>query len=349
MPEKRTEHIDEDGNLVSTIDGWYEVVAKDAEGDPHVFKLNKHSTKTRPAAVVDEESFIRQAPPKKISPTRRKRPEGDYDTIIFYGDTQHPYQNERRLRLAQIAVRELMPQAVVFLGDDTDMSMFSTYEQRPEWREDTQKGIDQFSDLLAQTRADIGKNGNIYAIQGNHDLRLEREVRKYNAELLGLRRANAERELGVLTLEYLLRCDEIGVEYISGYPSAELWLGDSLKAYHGRKTNPGATVNAEVKYETVNFVHGHDHRGAIVYRTYQDGRDLKTIWGMQVGAFADQTKIPSGAYSTTESGRQLRQAQNWNSNLGVVFAPHDKEETYHAHLLDVDDESINIFGKEYKS
>jgi hypothetical protein len=249
------------------------------------------------------------------------------------------------MNLAQLAVREYFPDVVTFIGDDTDMALFSTFESRPEWRDSTQEGIDGFSERLAQVRADIGRDGKIIAFEGNHDLRLARELRKYNAELLGIRRANAEHELGVLTMDFLLRCEEIGVEYVSGYPLAEYWYTDTLKAYHGRKTAQGSVVAAELVGETVNFVHGHGHKWEHLERTYRDGRNLKTIWGVQLPTFADQTKIPSGQYSRTNSGEQLRQAQNWGKGLAIVRAGEAGEFVQH---IPITDDGILIEGRWYR-
>lgn len=344
MPEQRREEI-VDGELVSTIDGWYEVVTKDAEGEAHIHRLQKHSTKTRPAPEDIERVFVTQAPPVKISPTRRQKPEGDFETLLFYGDTHHPFQDERAMNLAQLAVREYMPDAVTFLGDDTDMALFSTFEHRPEWRESTQKGIDQFSERLAQIRADIGRAALIVAIEGNHDMRFAREIRKYNAELLGIKRANTEEELGVLTLDFLLRCDEIGVEYVSGYPEAEYWYSDNLKAYHGRKTASGSVLAKELPGETVNFIHGHGHSFEHMEHTFRDGRDLKTIWGVQLPAFATQ-EHPSGSYSRTNSGNVLRQAHNDGRGLGLVRSG---EEGDFFQYIPITDDGIMIEGKWYKS
>lgn len=302
------------------------------------------SYETVPEIEDLQELLVRQSPPIRITPTRRKRPESASRAFLFYGDTHRPFSNERRLELAQIAVRELMPDVIVFTGDDLDMSQFSTFEKRPEWAGSTQQAIDQHSDYLGQVRANAPE-ARVISIQGNHDFRLEREIRKYNQELMGLSRAGEE--LPALSLEYLLRCDELGVEYISGYPEAEVWLSDSLKAYHGRRTSTASVIARELLDETVSFVHGHGHRGELLYRTMRQGRIMRTIFGMQVGTFADLSKAPSGKTSVTERGERLTQAQNWDSTMGLIFEHEDG--SLEPHLVPISDDSINLFGKQYKS
>ena len=296
---------------------------------------------------IDAEAFIRQAPPTVVRPSKRHRPETATELIAFYGDTHHPVQDERKLALANRIVRDLMPQTVVYEGDDLDMALFSRFETRQEWAGSTQRGIDQFHSQLAATRADIGSDAKIIVLEGNHNVRLERELRKYNGELLGLRRANAANELGVLSLEFLLRCDELGVEYVSGYPAAEYWLTPDLKTYHGYTTSSNKLVaSKEIRSETVNFVHGHSHQAGLVYRRFRDGKGDRTIFGMEVGTFADLSLTPSGKYSATERGNVLQQTQNWHCALGLVTL-HD--EVIVPHLIPITDQGAIYNGKVYKS
>lgn len=298
---------------------------------------------------ITEDMFVRQSPPLRVNMTKRQKPEGEFETHLFYGDTHHPFQDERAMNLAQLAVRELMPDSVTFIGDDNDMAMFSKFETRNEWLESTQRGIDSFSERLARVRADIGETGVINALQGNHEIRLEREIRRFNGELLGLRQADIEgvgNLLGVLTMEFLLRCQELNVNYHDGYPEQEVWFGDDLKAYHGRKTSQNSVVGNEIKSETVNFIHGHGHKFEMLMRTFRDGRDLKTIFGVQLGSFADQEQIPSGSYSRTHRGESLRQAQNWDKTMLQVM---QGEAGTFAIPIPITDEGILLNGKWYGS
>lgn len=342
---------EDNSELVSEIVGHWDVVTANPDDpeNPVVTPAYKYSVKRRPnPASIDPELFVRQAPAIHIRPTRRERPESDYFTVLAYGDMHHPFQNDRRLDLAENALKELQPDAVVTIGDDTDMPMQSRFETRQEWIGSTQEGIDRFSERLARIRALIGRTATMHAIEGNHDIRFERNIRENNAELLGIKRANAPEELGVLTLEFLLRCDEIGVEYVRGYPGAELWFGDKLKLFHGRKTGQGV-VSKELKEETVSFMHGHGHKGIKEQRTFRDGRKIRTITGMQLGAFALQDAIPSGRYSVDSGGQTINQVQDWQSNLGVAFVPKEGDEEPVLYLLDVNDEYIDIFGRKYRS
>lgn len=310
-------------------------------------RVNNEWTHTTNEAyeIVPDVDLVREAPPIRITPTRRKRPESAVDTLLVFGDTHHPFQDKRRLDLAQIAVRELQPSEVIFTGDDLDFATFSRFESRPEWANSAQEGIDQATETFAQTRANLGREATLTVIQGNHDFRLERQLRAYNGSLMGLRRAGEE--LPALALENLLRCDELDINYISGYPEADYWPFDNLKAYHGRATATASVIAKELVSENVNFVHGHGHRGELLFRTFRNGRNMDTIFGMQTGTFADLSRVPSGKTSVTERGQVLSQAHNWDSSMGLIFR-HD-DGSLEPHLLSLDDSGINILGKRYKS
>jgi hypothetical protein len=347
MPEERREFI-EDGEIVSEIEGWYEVVTKDGDGEAHIHRLRKHSTKTRPAPEEIEDIFTRQAPPNRITPTRRVRPEGEFESYVFFGDTHFPYQDKKKIALANLYVRETMPVVVTYLGDDLDMANFSRFDRHSEWLSDTQQGIDEFSEQLAITRANIGNDGLIVVHEGNHNVRFARELRKYNADLLGLKRAQAEEELGVLTLQFLLRCDEMDVTYEDGYPNDVHHHNKDLISFHGDKINStGLAVHKYLGSMATNFVMGHTHRAGLAYRTWHDGEQERTIWGAEGGTFADHNLAPSGSHSRREDGSIRGTTHNWQTGLWEVKI--NEEEGLAIPVWHPIGDAVEIDGKLYKS
>jgi len=269
--------------------------------------------------------------------------------LIGLGDIHFPWEDGRALALAQLAIRELMPDTLVCLGDNQDQAMFSRFERRPEWVGSTQEGIDKEHVFWAQQVADLGTDRRLVRFQGNHDIRLEKEIRRLNAELIGLKRANAVEELGVLTLGFLLKLDELGVEQIDGYPNAELWLTDDFKIMHGRATSPtGKAAYINVNKEDVNTLSGHDHSMNISRRTIPTNGGSKEIFAFNAGTLAtiDGTTTPSGRYSTTEAGKQVARAQNWQQGVACVFYD---DESVRPYWLPIDKDGIDIFGRVYKS
>lgn len=336
--ETSPEHIK--GLRVSQWDG----LTKDSDNNPQITQLV--GVQLQVGLHGEDPVPISTARPTIIRPTKRIKPTSDTKVEVFFGDTHHPFQDKRKLELAMIAIRELAPDVTTFLGDDLDMALFSRFESRAEWVGSTQASLDQFHQTLAQVKANAPET-ELVVHEGNHNLRFERELRKYNGELVGIRRADAVRELGVLTVPFLLRLDELDAEYVQGYPSAERWHSDVLKTFHGHVTNSsGSTVAKEIKTETVNFVHGHTHKAELIFRNVRVGREVARIFGMSPGTFADMNQAPSGQFATDQRGRVLPQHQDWHTTLGVVF---HNEDTISPYLLPITDDGIDIFGKFYKS
>jgi predicted phosphodiesterase len=259
----------EEAEVVSEITGTWQAVTKDAEGVAHVHTLHKHSVQTRPAEepVDVAAQLIRQAPPSIVRPSRRAKPKRADRLTLAFGDAQIPFHDPRAVEMAQIAVTETRPDNIVFVGDMIDLPSMSRFDQRSEWQGKTQEAIDTYHSVLAQTRANA-PNARIVVVHGNHEQRLDNYVRRNAAEVLGLKRANMQDELGVLTLQYLARYDDLGIESVDGYPNGTLWLEDNLKFTHGTNTQKGGSNAAKyLRGERESTVYGHSHRMEVAYRT----------------------------------------------------------------------------------
>lgn len=323
----------------------WEVVTKDAEGEAHIHELHYERKLPEVSTEELESLFVRQAKPTRIVPSKRKIPTTDFETTIFLADAHYPFVDRRAMALAKIACRELNPTTICFLGDELDVSNFSKYETRKEWAGGLQASIDALHEDMAEFKAD-NPQARLVQHESNHHIRLERKIREYNGDLVGLKRANAVRELGVLSLGFLLRHDELGVEYVSGYPNAEFWHSDDIVSFHGTNSVAGgSTMLKTIKAATVSCVQGHSHRSELVYRTFKDGRNEKTIFGLNPGTLADFTEIPKDSYATDQRGKVLPARVDWQQAVGVVF---HNEEFASPHLLPITDAGIHVFNKTYK-
>lgn len=351
MEQIKSEYI-KDGHLVSEIDGTWQTVTKDNEGNAHIHTLHKHSTKTRPIAPeIGERTFVSQAAPTTISPTRRKKPQRHDELTLVMGDAQIGYRGEEAfhdetaMALAQVAVRELMPDRIIFVGDMLDLASMSRFEQRSDWANSTQASIDRYHRFLAQTRANA-PNAEIVAISGNHEMRMDKYIRKDAAELLGLRRANAEKELAVLTLRYLVRMDELNIQNVDGYPNAAYWLNDNLKATHGTNVAKGGSNAAKyLKDADSGTLYGHTHRVETAYRTYPTRGGHKTIVAASPGALARITgHVPGFNYSVDDQGRTVPKAEDWQQGLLLVEHSDTNE---HITPVVFHGDSMSLHGKRY--
>lgn len=352
MEQLKTDYV-KDGNLVSEIEGSWQVVTKDNLGEAHIHTLQKHSVKTRPLPPEStERTFISQAAPTKITPSRRAKAQRHDELTLVMGDAQigfrgeEAFHDETAMSLAQIAIRELMPDRVVFVGDMLDLASMSRFEQRSDWANSTQASIDRYHTFLAQTRANA-PDAEIVAISGNHELRMDKYIRKDAAELLGLRRANAEKELAVLTLRYLVRMDDLEVVNVDGYPNAAYWLNDNLKATHGTNVAKGGSNAAKyLKEADSGTLYGHTHRVETAYRTFATRDGHKTIVAASPGALSRITgHVPGFNYSVDSEGRTVPKAEDWQQGLLIVEHSNSAE---HVTPVMFHGESMSLQGKRYE-
>jgi len=329
----------EQGQLKTT----WEVSAFDRVNNEWTSTLNHSYDHTTPSEIPD---FTNQAAPTKITPSKRIKPvRGDSISVIF-PDAQIPFHSPTALSAAHTVVREVMPDHVVMVGDMLDFPTLSRFTSRPEWNGGVQDALDQTHRMLAQVRAD-SPNARIHYLAGNHELRLQKSILENNAELLGIKRANAAKELGVLTLEFLLRCDELDVEMIGGYPNGTLWLEDHLRVIHGTTSNSKGSTSAKYLNENphVSTVHGHSHRAEIQWKTTptRDGHIQR--FSMSPGTLADITgEVPSFHSTHDEQGRVVHKAENWQQAVGII---EHSDRSALPHLAMIQESSINILGRNY--
>jgi len=331
--------------LVST----WEMMHKDNEGQSHVTELHKYQVIPE---GIDESVFINRAAPTIIRPTRRRKPVRSDELTLVLGDAQIGYRMEEEfhdevaMSLAQVAIRELMPDRVVFVGDMLDLPAMSRFEQRNDWAGSTQKAIDRYHNFLAETRANA-PDAEIIAISGNHEMRMDKYIRKDASELLGLRRANAEKELAVLTLRYLVRMDDLEVTNIDGYPNASYWINDNLKATHGTNVAKGGSNAAKyLKEADTGTIYGHTHRVETAYRTYPTRSGHNTIVAASPGALSRITgHVPGFNYSVDDQGRTVPKAEDWQQGLLLIEHTDTTEDVTPVRF---NGNTMRIHGKKYE-
>lgn len=239
--------------------------------------------------------------------------------IGFFGDeTMH---DTRAMDLALSAIDRTRPDQVVIAGDLLDLPVQSRFEQRGEWQGSTQRSLDTAHEFLSKTRA-VAPDAQITLMGGNHELRMDRTIRHDAGELFGIRRANVERELGVLTLEYLLRLDELGIDYKDGYPNNVHWLEDDLKVVHGTHAkNLGRSALRYLQHDNTSTIFGHDHRMQIAYKTIRTRDSHKDIVAASAGCLAKTGgNVPSYGFSVNEKGALVPGVEDWQQ--GIVTAVH---------------------------
>lgn len=348
----------EDGHLVSEVTGWYEMVTKNAEGEAEVHKLYKHSTKKRPLPEdVSEALFVSQAAPTSIHPIEVVKSTRTDSISLIAGDAQigyrgeEPFHDDRAMDLFLQVARDLQPDNIIFTGDMIDLPAQSRWEQRPDWLMSTQASIDRYHRFLAEVRAN-SPNSRVVVVHGNHEARMDKMVRSDAASLLGLRRANAERELAVLTLPFLVRYEELGVEMVDGYPNAALWLEDNLKVTHGTNVKKGGSNAAKyLQEEDETTIYGHTHRVELAYRTIATRLGSRTIAAASPGCLArTDGYVPGFHYSVDAQAKTVPKSEDWQKGLLIVHHS-EKSHDIEAYRMrdDEDGVTIRINNKEYRA
>lgn len=274
--------------------------------------------------VQQAEPCAVKVPPAKPAPT-----DGWHTAVILpdpqigyrrYEDgTLDPFHDEAAMAVALKLVKTLKPQLIVNLGDFLDFAQFGTFEQEPAFALTTQAGIDRGHRFLAEQRA-AAPHADIRLLEGNHDRRLLKSIIKNAMAAFGLRRANAPESWPVLSVPHLLRLEELGVEYVEGYPAGVTWINDNVACIHGHKVrSAGSTAMAVVDDERVSTIFGHVHRIELQHKTRRTKDGPRFSFAATPGCLCRlDGAVPSTKSSTDSAGRPVGSVENWQQGVAVV-------------------------------
>jgi len=238
---------------------------------------------------------------------------------------------------------------VINLGDFLDLPSQGRFDQEAGFAGTTQKAIDRGHLFLQQQRAAAGPKADIVLIEGNHDRRMEKFILSNSASAWGLKRANMD-ELPVMSIPYLLRLDEIGVEYIDAYPAGAFWLTPTFRAIHGNKARSNGSTAAAYTNESphISTIFGHSHRLEIQSRTVFDGRGAISSVAVSPGCLCRvDGAVPSVNGSTHTDGSPAKHFENWQQGITVITV--DAEEKAFVELVQIRDGEAWFRGKHFKA
>lgn len=212
---------------------------------------------------------------KKPKPARHL--DRNYKLVVFAGDQQAPF-HDLKLHSAFCEWLEFnQPNEGVLIGDTVDFPDISRHRWNPEntasVNECTQAGYD-----LLRGYVSASPNTQWKKLPGNHDERLRNSIIDEKRELFGVRRPTVpgeSEESPVLSVEYLLRLDELGIEYVDPqgeYAQGQVKVSDKLAARHGwlAKKGSGSSALATLEHLGFSVIIGHTHRQSLVYKTTHD-------------------------------------------------------------------------------
>lgn len=284
---------------------------------------------------------ITAATPVVISnPKEPKKSKAKHQTWVVLPDPQigyrnfdgvlDPFHDEKAMDVALQITNWLYHNdkvdGVINLGDYLDLPSQGRFEQEPAFAGMTQQAFNRGHKFLQEQRAAAGPDAHIVLIEGNHDRRMEKFVMINTAAAFGLKRANAD-ELPVMSIPYLLRLDEIGVEYIDAYPAGAFWLTQSLRAVHGNKVRSGGSTAAAYTNADphISTIFGHVHRQELQSKTvYDRAGSIKSV-AVSPGCLCRvDGAVPSVNGATGVDGRPHTYWENWQQGVCVVTIENDE-------------------------
>ena len=254
--------------------------------------------------------------------------------IGYYRDPRdglHPIHDEAAIEVAFRVCEAAGVEEIVFLGDNFDAVEVGKYRSGPAWQRTTQAALDRVAEVSAWARRVVGKRGRLVYLAGNHEERLPNFVLDNAAAAFGLRRAGRPAEWPVLSVPYLCRLEEHGVEFVAGWPANRHWINQRLVAVHGHLVSSRSTAHAYLERQRVSIVYGHIHRREWAEVTRENFGESSTVVAFSPGCLARV----DGAVPSTKSGRDadgmpVRAIENWQQGLAIVdyvaddgrFTPH---------------------------
>lgn len=318
--------------------GFHVGYIKNSEGEIEYTKPLP-SVKPDGKQSLDRANFISQAGPTIIRPTRsRGKTDRKEKTALIITDTQIPFHDPEALSIVQQIAKENKPDQICIVGDILDFPTLSRFMTEEPHKNSLMDSLDTTHQLLAQLRAD-NPDAKIELLEGNHEQRLRRYIGEKACELYGIRRADRPRERSVLDLGFLLRLDELEVNWHDGYPNGRHWINDRLKVVHGNTVKQlGKTVVNMLKNDDTSSIMGHIHRFEMAQRTIPGRHAGRLIMAASFGTLSRiDGAVPSFHSSVTGDGQQTKHIEQWQQGAGwVTYNEGDKP-------FDIQPITINTF------
>ena len=201
------------------------------------------------------------------------------------------------------------PETIVLLGDMADFAPLSKkYPSDASLRGTVQAQIDELHWWLVQLRVACPDADVVY-LAGNHEARMHKT--QVGDELERITQADTDDP--VVTVQHLLRLDELNVRYVGPYGS-DYWMWDGLiQVTHGNvvRSGGGSTAAAVVKSIQASQVYGHIHRLEHACRTIHDHRGSRVVSAMSPGCLCriDKPVVPG----FSNAGR------DWQQGVGIAY------------------------------
>lgn len=312
---------------------------------------------------------IQQAKPTVIKPAEYKEKQATkngFKLFVFVPDPQigyrkyedgtlDPFHDEAAIdvhfQLLAYMEKRYGVDEIVHLGDYLDLPTMGKYAQEEMFAHTVQPALDYGHALLAKQRATC-PSAKITLIEGNHDCRMQKYVTMNAMASKGIKRAGATPEdWPVMSIPFLLRLNEINVNYVGGYPAGEYWITPHLRAVHGTTVRSGgSTASAYVnKNPHVSTVFGHAHRQEMQYKTVANGDGpIRSVSASPGCLCRVDGAVPSYGSGLNDQGRPLKHWEDWQQGIMIGWV-HEDDGHFTLQPIHIMDGEAIYEGKEFKA
>jgi len=351
--------VDEIGQIQRV--SLYQSLTKNEEGEAEIHDLAGVQFKFSPKWESGPEwPVVQQGPAIKLpTPKVSKKKATGFKTCVVPPDIQIGYyrnregnleatHDEKALDICIKIVEDLQPEVIALVGDNLDLPEMGKYVTYPAYAQTTQASIDRATLFCAQLRA-AAPNAKIIWLAGNHEERMPKYLVQNAGAAYGLRKGNTPESWPVLSVPYLCRMDEFGIEYKPGYPASDYWVNEKLRIIHGdRVKSSGSTAHVYLNNEKTSVIYGHIHRIETAFKTREDFDGPRTIMAASPGCLARiDGAIPSTRGGVDLDGRPLTRHENWQQGIGVVTYEDDGNHRFAYDVIPIYNGWALYHGKEF--
>jgi hypothetical protein len=351
--------VDEIGQIQRV--SLYQSLTKNEEGEAEIHDLAGVQFKFSPKWESGPEwPVVQQGPAIKLpTPKATKKKSTGFKTCVVPPDIQIGYyrnreglleatHDEKALDICIKLIEDLQPEVVALVGDNLDLPEMGKYVTYPAYAQTTQASIDRATLFCAQLRA-AAPDAKIIWLAGNHEERMPKYLVQNAGAAYGLRKGNTPESWPVLSVPYLCRMDEFGIEYRPGYPASDYWVNEKLRIIHGdRVKSSGSTAHVYLNQEKTSVIYGHIHRIETAFKTREDFDGPRTIMAASPGCLARiDGAIPSTRGGVDLDGRPLTRYENWQQGIGVVTYEDDGNHRFTYDVIPIYNGWALYHGKEF--
>jgi len=225
------------------------------------------------------------------------------------------------LQILNYAHQQFGVDTVVNLGDTLDLPAQSRHHQEIAFQNSTNLAIQRGYEYLAAQRATV-PDAEIVFLEGNHDCRIYKYLAENAPAVVNMRQAGSADSWPVNSLPHLLRMDELGITYASGYPAGEYWLNENLRCIHGDRVNSSGST--AMKYinsnHHVSVIYGHIHRIEMLYHTNHTSTGPGRNAAFSPGCLCRvDGSVPSVKGGITPNEKPVKYWENWQQGVGFAW------------------------------